>query len=184
MASKAIPFNDMITTTAASIVCCVETHFTANTNVDQFLTGTEFDMACCNRQSHGGGVAIAYHRALKMEQIILPELTDIEAVCCRNDTTCICVIYWPPSSTRDTKDLEVLTEFLSEYYDTHSVIILGDFNLPSIQWSSDYEQSPYLIPDSANARPFERESILTFESRGLIQVNQNPNPQLRRTSNW
>lgn len=174
MAGKAFPFNDNLATTTTDILVCIETHFTDATDEAAFTAGTEFELFTRNRLSHGGGVAIAVKKHLKFERINY-ESEDLEALIIKNSNIIIVALNWPPNDTRQIKSLETLLKFVSTITNLHTLIIAGDLNLRGVLWKSDYEESPFLIPDTTAARPLERESILLFEAHNLYQMVQHPN---------
>ena len=69
-------------------------------------------------------------------------------------------VYRPPSYLEN--DNECLISFLSEYCYGRNVILLGDFNLPSIKWSEEYTLNGYVNP--LDMRFYE-----TFLECGLVQ---------------
>ena len=56
----------------------------------------------------------------------------------------VLAVYRPPSYTVDQDDR--LIRFLNEFNDGTEVIIVGDFNLPSLDWSSDNMLHGYVPP--------------------------------------
>ena len=57
----------------------------------------------------------------------------------------IIMLYRPPSYT--DIDNRVLIEFLMEFCNNKEVLIMGDFNLPSLDWSGDNVLSNYILPN-------------------------------------
>ena len=57
-------------------------------------------------------------------------------------------VYRPHSSTLD--DDFLLTNFLNEYCQDKETLLMGDFNLPSIQWKLDDPSSAYISPPDLN----------------------------------
>ena len=55
------------------------------------------------------------------------------------------MLYRPPSYT--DIDNRVLIEFLMEFCNNKEVLIMGDFNLPSLDWSGDNVLSNYILPN-------------------------------------
>lgn len=154
---------------------CTETHFTTQTDEAPFIAGTNFELFTVNRRSHGGGVAVAVRKTMKYEQINYIPTSNMEVIILKNTSTVLAVVYWPPTDIRTTLPLDTLLDFTHQFTDTHHLIIAGDFNLRGVSWSANYEESPFLIPSTESARPFERDTILSFESRNLYQVVDQPN---------
>ena len=71
----------------------------------------------------------------------------------------VCVIYRPPSNTPQTN--EALANFLVEFCQEKEVIVMGDLNLPNIEWTKD--------DITAHASPMERMFVEAFISLGLTQ---------------
>ena len=76
-------------------------------------------------------ILVAVDNRIPFHQIDSPE--DLEAVCILTSPTAVCVIYIPPSSP-DAHYGNLFT-FLSSLRSTsEDLLILGDFNLPDIDW--------------------------------------------------
>ena len=73
----------------------------------------------------------------------------------------IVMTYRPPSY--NTEDNESLTNFLQEFCNSKEVLLLGDFNLPSLQWTDEDSTAGYLLPT-------DRLFLDVFTDIGLSQV--------------
>lgn len=71
----------------------------------------------------------------------------------------ILVVYRPPSNTQEQND--ALTHFLIDSCAEKEAIITGDFNLPSLDWSS-----PQMIRSASSA---DLKFVNTFDTLGLTQ---------------
>lgn len=144
MRGKAHHFNDFLSNTNNTIICCTETHFDESTTIEPFIAGTPFICNFRNRPSHGGGVAIFHHANLCFTTPYnFPYSTmNIESTAIINSKFLICTIYWPPqSNVANCEELDLITSFLNGYRNSHTIILIRDFNLPGIKWRSDYDDS-------------------------------------------
>jgi len=115
------------------IICLTET-WLSDTIYDSEILPYNYTIFCKDRQSHGGSVLVAVDNRIPCHQIDSPE--DLEAVCINLtliSPITVCVIYIPPSSP-DVHYGNLFT-FLSSLQSTsEGLLILGDFNLPDIDW--------------------------------------------------
>ena len=72
----------------------------------------------------------------------------------------ISVIYRPPSSSLD--QYENLISFISDFCVGREVIILGDFNLPSLNWRVENVIGGYVPP----------QEMFFFDNYNLLGLNQ------------
>ena len=80
----------------------------------------------------------------------------------------IVIVYRPPSNNNiDNIENQVLINFLTEFCNNKEVLIMGDFNLPSLDWSSDSMLSNYISPT-------DLEFLNTFTALGLEQLIRIP----------
>lgn len=170
MSGKGHAFNDFLTNTLADIVICTETHFSSNTDLAPFTAGTNLEFTCFNRETHGGGVAIVTRATLGYNKLDYTNDTNLETITVINDKTLICCVYWPPQEGRQVDSLESLLRFLSQYSETRTSILVGDFNLRGVTRELNYEISPFSIPCTEAARPFERDAIELVEAAHMHQI--------------
>lgn len=176
MHGKGHQMNDLLATTLYGAIICVETHFKNNTNIDTFIAGTQFNCTNKNRATHGGGMAIFHNTNLHFEELVIPTTRKIEVIAIKNNTTIICGVYWPPQAPRDRcEDLEKILNHLSQYANSHHIILAGDFNFPGIKWKTEYDIHPYLIPDIDDTRHIEREALLFLHHANMQQLISQPN---------
>ena len=72
------------------------------------------------------------------------------------------VLYRPPSYTEEEN--ESLRNFVGEFCSCRNVVVVGDFNLPTLNWMTP------LSPVEEYVSPLDRTFYDVFCSSGLIQV--------------
>ena len=77
----------------------------------------------------------------------------------------VVAVYRPPSN-QETDNVKLLN-FIDNCCNGHEVIIIGDFNLPSLKWSTAYLYDHYILP-------LDRSFLFLFEQLGLTQWIQEP----------
>lgn len=117
----------------------------------------------CDRTTRGGGVAIFHRRDLSCIQVA--ESTNLEAIFCKvkygEFIIDICAVYRPPGSSLEV--ISNLNDFIIEHGNpSTSLILAGDFNLPSMDWEN-------LVAGSQDRLHGEALLDLSF-SRDLVQV--------------
>ena len=115
--------------------CFTETWLTDSISDFEILP-TKFSIFRKDRSSRGGGVLIAVDASLPCSIISSPSTLEVITVSIGIHLPVIlCTVYVPPNSTDDYQVslLNYLTELSSS---SAHVIIVGDFNLPDINWSS------------------------------------------------
>ena len=94
-----------------------------------------------DRDSHGGGIFLIVHDSIPARRISPP--TPLEAIAIEILTprpVVICLVYLPPGL--DPNTLTSTISFLSPFIHDHQTILLGDFNLPDINWDNLSCSSP------------------------------------------
>ena len=109
------------------------------------------------------GVCIYIHASVKFEQVTTPchnllsvYLTDLDVY--------VIIVYRPPSSS--AVETELLYDFLLSFCGDKEVLVLGDFNLPTLSWKSS---DPTL-----HASPIDRQGYEVFITLGLTQWVSEP----------
>ena len=94
----------------------------------------------------GGGVLLYSHQNLPVSECESFDDGVCEAVFCRFDTikTCVVVVYRPPNATASS--FSSLLSFTSACIksvddDSYDIIVMGDFNLPAIDWETNLVKS-------------------------------------------
>lgn len=130
-------------TSLESLVISIEPDFLAVTETWLTKDIKDFEMALPNyaivrkdRPSRGGGVAILIKRDIPF--IALPEVIGVEAVFCKllyaPRPIFVGCVYRSPSSDRDT--LQSLYAYMHQHVLGAKLVLLGDFNLPDINWQT------------------------------------------------
>lgn len=90
-----------------------------------------------DRESRGGGVLIAVNSLLSCIRIPSPLKLEVVTIklCLPRNHICICAVYLPPNS--DITYFKHLIDFLGSLASREKfLIVIGDFNLPDVCWSS------------------------------------------------
>ena len=129
-----------------------------------------------NGTDRGGGVLIAIKSSYYSEEIIISSPSDIE-ICCAlftisNKKFYIICSYIPPSSPYQIYEahfdsFKYISTLLSP--DDH-LIIMGDFNLPSVTWTYDPDEPYRLLPHCGN--PQLTEFLNNVTSLCAFQINK------------
>lgn len=123
----------------------------------------------------GGGVLIAVHVSLPVEQFDFHQPIDVEflCVCIRlfSKNIIITCSYIPPSSDISTylSHMRLIEEISDKLQPTDILIVLGDFNISNISWSFDNDLG-YLLP-TLYADKFDEFFDKLYHS-GLMQFNK------------
>lgn len=125
----------------------------------------------------GGGVLIAISRQYGSGQLFLPGADNVEYVCVKlkllHHTIYIYCLYVSPSLTRAQRfatfktHIEAINAINMSPADI--IYVLGDFNLPSINWVTDYESNIFL-PSNVTS-DIELLVIDSLMAMGLTQMN-------------
>lgn len=102
-----------------------------------------------DRDRRGGGVCILFKSSFQI--LKMPDIPGVEAVFCKvyanNVRYILGAIYRPPNSTVTV--LDELKEYLYRYtMPDDKLILVGDFNLPNINWTTFAVQSPHAVGDA------------------------------------
>lgn len=123
--------------------------------------------------SIGGGVLLAISSKIHSEQLNLDGFDHLEFICTKltfkKTKFIIYCLYIPPNATIDTFHDHIEAIKKIKYNINETLIIIGDFNLPSITWIENDEDNDYLPTNiRSEAAIFTCESML---QEGLRQIN-------------
>ena len=132
-----------------------------------FANLTSFNVFRKPRDQHGGGVAAVVRKSLKGFRRADLELPDIEMLMIdlTSANLIICVFYSPPVSVR------VNTVRFVEHIRTlpHDIIrrlvVMGDFNMPDVDWTSRTARTVYGHTMLDACREFSLKQIVNFPTR-------------------
>ena len=129
--------------TQYDILCLTETHLDDSIHSSMILSPEDKIIHRTDRNIHGGGVIIAVRSDLEQNRVCLASVKNLEYVCVtvKGDTAdhfenIFLCIYNPPATNLSTELQSALDE-LREIYPMQRLILLGDFNLPDIDWTKN-----------------------------------------------
>ena len=157
------------------LVCVTETHLT-NEILSPFVAIPHFNLIRNDVKGsvHKHGVCAYVHEDLLTDNISFP-VSNVLMFRLSSFNIHIILVYRPPSN--DTIQNEELATFLEGVTTGKECIILGDFNLPSITWSTIEQCQP-----ASPVPPMESIFLETFNSIGLIQwVSESTYPRSGNT---
>ena len=118
-----------------NILCVTET-WLSDSIFDYEILPTCYTLYRNDRNSRGGGVLVAVNDSIPSSLVSSP--SNLEIICVQLKLPCafnLCTVYLPPNS--DLSYFESLIDFLSDILSSCiPCIIVGDFNLPNICWST------------------------------------------------
>ncbi|XP_055522843.1 uncharacterized protein LOC129717021 [Wyeomyia smithii] len=157
--------------------------------VSGYLFGNEYEGFRCDRSSFnslkrtGGGVLIAVRRRLKAHVICDPTWNTLEQIWVSVQLTdrklFICIVYFPPDRTRDKQlidtHLQSVSSITARANPRVEIIIIGDYNLPSLFWRPACDGFYYPDPDQSTSNACAMDLLDGYNAAGLQQINGNPN---------
>lgn len=128
--------------------------------------------------SIGGGVLIAVRSNIGSEYVAVPGTDNVEMIVVKCNfigrIAFICCLYIPSGSSAETyMNCSVAIERMFDCIGSdpsHDIFILGDFNIPSFEWSTDPENINVLLPTNIGSGS-RAEVVLAAMSGGLSQIN-------------
>ena len=125
-------FQSYIYSTNFNLIAITET-WLSNNILDGEVLPTNYTIYRCDRVSKGGGVLLAVKHDLPSVQLLLSsEIESIAVKITSNKSFIVCVVYVPP--VVDDTYYKHLSDLLFSLPLDENVLILGDFNLPDIDW--------------------------------------------------
>lgn len=133
MLQKLVPLESLLLGIEPDFVALTETWLT-NEIKDFEVTTPNYVIIRKDRQTRGGGVAILIKKDLSFE--ILSEVIGVEAIFCKllftSRPVFVGCVYRSPPSDKDS--LQALHTYMHRHVLGAWLILLGDFNLPDINW--------------------------------------------------
>ena len=138
------------------VVCVCETWLNSSVLNSEILPNYGSIFRCDRTGRIGGGVLVAVKTGIQVTRRhdLEPENTEIvviELMKSNSKPVVLYTFYRPPNSTPDV--LQSLNNSLQKNPESSRVIVIGDFNLPSVKWSSD-QNTPISIGSSAENEAF------------------------------
>lgn len=105
------------------------------------------------KANKGGGVLLAIHRKHDCSSVSFPEIEPLEAVCVRITLKSSCIYVYSLyirnrlnfeqeiTTTRYKNHIAALKALKLKCSPVDTIVVLGDFNLPSVEWTSDSDAS-------------------------------------------
>ena len=94
---------------------------------------TGYDIFRKDRALRGGGVLLAVDQSIPSKELQSPHDLEVLSVEISSPIAfLVCVVYMPPNAALSY--CQRLIEYLAQLCEEHRVIILGDFNLPDVNW--------------------------------------------------
>ena len=118
-----------------NIICLTETHLDCTVQSKSIIADPKKTVFRKDRNSRGGGVLIALDSDLNPSQLALS--TDEEIIVVKMDPKIIiCCYYRPHVYMQNINNIRTVYEEITDRYPNHKTILLGDMNLPEIDWLS------------------------------------------------
>ncbi|XP_053698992.1 uncharacterized protein LOC128745962 [Sabethes cyaneus] len=167
------------------IIVLTETWLDERTSSTQIF-GPNYEVFRCDRSAHnsrkstGGGVLVAVHRQLKASVLEHNDWLPVEQVWVSinlsDRSLYLCAVYFPPDRVRDAVLLKAHMASVSTISSAASasddLLILGDFNLPGINWRD--RGNGYLFVDfsSVTPPPITTELFDCYSTATVQQINK------------
>jgi len=158
------------------VICLTETHIDVSFRSEEYFCSEVYSVYRKDRNVFGGGVLIAIKKEISHTALEINLSTEVVSVVLHHPfdkvkTTIIACLYRPPND-KDHDFLEKLLHDISIKVQLNSsnVIILGDFNLPCIDWSDSVPKLKERIPSKALYQNF----LNTFTIENFKQIVNEP----------
>lgn len=140
--------------------------------------------------NRGGGVLLAIHKKYDCENVVIPEMNAIEAVCVRvsmNGSSLFIYSLYIQNRFNGNNEQDLTIERYRKHYTaiTHikellgpsdSIVILGDFNMALVKWtidehdSKDYGYIPIIGDSNSLESNVYRETVTKMLEMGMHQM--------------
>ena len=136
LVNKLSNFQSYVYSTPYNIYCITET-WLSDSIFDCEILPCGYTLYRKDRASRGGGVLIAVHDSLS--STLVPSPPELEVITInlnfQNDPITLCTVYCSPNSCEDYQK-RLLSYLYNITTSSEGIIIIGDFNVPDICWSS------------------------------------------------
>ena len=143
LANKLSNFQSYVYSTPYHIYCITES-WLSNSVFDCEILPCNYTLYRKDRGSRGGGVLVAVSESVP--SVLIPSPEDLEIIAvnlhCLNGPITLCTVYVSPNSGDDYHK-RLISYLIHVTSSAVNVIIVGDFNLPDICWSTLMGQSPF-----------------------------------------
>lgn len=141
---KSLPLSSLIDSCSASVVALTETWL--NDSIPDhsiLLTDSESKLYRCDRENRRGGGVLALSKDLIAIPIFIHTYTESTWVSLKNSATNIIIgtVYRPPDMNMFTVEFRRVLVEISSKFSNATLVIFGDFNFPTINWSTLCEAS-------------------------------------------
>ena len=133
LGNKLINLQSLVYSSNPGIVAITETWLNKDIFSNEILPH-DYCIYRKDRSTRGGGVLIAVHNSIPSRIIDSPTEMELVAILLLNLNLFVCVVYVPPSIGLSL--FKNILCFLESLAITNSILIMGDFNLPDINWST------------------------------------------------
>ena len=134
LVNQITPFQLFIHSSALDLIALTETWLKSYIYNNELIP-TNYAVYRNDRTSHSGGVMLAVNNNISSSLIYNPTYLELLTVTLNyTKVITICLLYIP--SNPDQNYISDLTEYLSSLRHTENLIILGDLNLPDVNWGS------------------------------------------------
>ena len=167
------------------IIILIETWLDNRTCSKQIFE-TNYEVFRCDRsalnscKSTGGGVLIAVHRQFKASILECDEWAPIEQVWVKlklsDRSVYLCAVYLPPDRVREPSVINAHVASVNKVSSMASafddIIILGDFNLPGVNWCERGNGYLFVDASSSTLSPSAIELFDCYSAATVQQINK------------
>ena len=133
--NKLSQFQSFVLSSNIDIICVTETWLT-NGIFDQEILPHNYCVHRNDRKSRGGGVLIATKSSINASLISKSDHLEVISLHLHLQLLLCCTYVPPNSSVSHVNDLVSYISDLTSLHGTNDIILVGDFNMPDIDWGS------------------------------------------------
>ena len=165
------------------IVCITETHLDQTIGSGEILSSDLYSMYRKDRNIHGGGVLIAVKKTIPHTSCPIGGILEAAGIILTGKLCQpIIIVYRPPSENSTYMD-DLLSNVSSSItilnlsVQNISMMLLGDFNYPGINWKTD----PPTLKPSTHTKSLHQAFIDTALEHNFVQLIKEPTHMLGNT---